>query len=66
MLVLVTKIAYIAFPPFLLPLAWLVTRKSRKQEKRDAKRDAKDGIVCRDNRKDLCIPNSFLFQVGTY
>ena len=35
-----------------------------KQAKRDAKRDAKDGIVLHDNRKDLGIPNSLLFQVG--
>ena len=38
------------------------TGKSRKLEKRDAK----DGIVRQDNRKDLGIPNSFLFRVGTY
>ena len=29
-------------------------------------RDAKDGIVRHENRKDLGIPNSLLFQVGTY
>ena len=40
--------------------------KGGKQAKRDAKRDAKDGIVRNDNRKDLGIPNSLLFQVGTY
>ena len=34
----------------------------RKQERRDAKRDAKDGIVRHDNRKDLGIPNSWLFS----
>ena len=48
------------------PLHGSVNRQSRKQAKRDAKRDAKDGIVCHDNRKDLGIPNSLLFQVGTY
>ena len=38
-----------------------VTRKSRKQ----AKRDTKTGIVHHDNKNDLGIPNLLLFQVGT-
>ena len=28
--------------------------------------EAKDGIVCHDNRNDLAIPKSLMFQVGTY
>ena len=54
-------------PIFLAPLSFSpvhgrVTRKLRKQ----AKRDAKDGIFSHDDGKDLGIPNSLLFQVGTY
>ena len=54
--------------PILLPLLSFsplhggFTCKSRKQ----AKRDAQYGIVRHDNRKDLGIHNSLLFQVGTY
>ena len=46
----------------LSPLLGLVTRKLRKQ----TKCDSKDGIERHGNRKDLGIPNSLLFQVGTY
>ena len=54
------------FPILLAPLSFSplhgrVTRKSRNQ----AKRDAKDGIVCHDDRKDLGIPNLLLFQEGS-
>ena len=50
------------FPIFLSPLSFspfhgCFTRTSRKK----AKRVAKDGIVCHDNRKDLGSPNSLLF-----
>ena len=31
-----------------------------------AKRDAQAGIVRHDNKNDLGIPNSLLFQVGTH
>ena len=41
----------------LSPLHGRITRKSRKQ----AKCDAKDGIISHNNRKDLGIPNSLLF-----
>ena len=65
-LFLLQKFPILLAPISFSPLHGRVTRKSRKQAKRDAKRDAKDGIVRHDNRKDLGIPNSLLFQVGTY
>ena len=40
----------------------LVTRKSRNQ----MKRDTKSGIFRHINKNIMVIPNSFLFQVGTY
>ena len=61
-LFLLRKLSVLLVPLSCSPLHGWVTRKSRKQ----AKRDAKDGIVCHNDRKDLGIPNSMLFQVGTY
>ena len=60
-LFLLRKLPILLAPLSFSPLHGCVTRKSRKQ----AKRDAKDGIVRHNNRKDLGIPNSLLFQVGT-
>ena len=62
---------YKNLPILLAPLSFStlhgwVKHKLRKQAKRDAKRDTKDGIIRHDNRKDLGIPNSLLFQVGKY
>ena len=56
------KLNILLAPLSFSPLHGWVTRKSRKQ----AKRDAKDGIDRHDNRKYLGIPNSLLFLVGTY
>ena len=43
------------------PLHGSVTRKPRKQ----VKRDTKAGIFCHNNKNDMGIPKSLLFQVGT-
>ena len=59
---LLQKLPILLAPLSFSPLLGWITRKSRKQ----AKCDAKDGIVCHNNRKDLGIPNLLLFQVGTY
>ena len=54
---------HVLLPPLSFsPLHGSVTRKMRKQ----AKRDTKDGIVSHNNGKDLGIPKSLLFQLGTY
>ena len=65
-LFLLRKLPILLSPLSFSPLHGRVNRKSRKQAKRDAKRDANDWIIRHDNRKDLSIPNSLLFQVGTY
>ena len=56
-LFLLRKLPILLAPLSFSPLHGRVTRKLRKQ----AKRDAKDGIVRHDNRKDLGIPNLLLF-----
>ena len=61
-LFLLQKLPILLDPLFFSPLHGLVTRKPRKQ----AKHDAKDGIVRHGNRKDMGITNSLLFQVGNY
>ena len=60
-LFLLRKWPILIAPLSFYPVHGWVTRKSRKQ----AKRDAKDGIARHDNRKDRGIPNSLLFQEGT-
>ena len=56
-LLLIQKLPILISPLSLSPLHGRVTRKSRKQ----VNCDAKDEIVCHNNRKGLGIPNLFLF-----
>ena len=58
---LLHKLPILSDPFSLYPLYGLVAHKSRKQ----AKCDGKGGIFRHNNRKDLGIPNLFMFQVGT-
>ena len=59
-LFLLQKLSIFLAPFYFSPLHGLVTHKSRNL----AKSNAKAGIVCHDNKKDLGLPNSFLFNQG--
>ena len=61
-LFLLQKLPILIAPLSLSPLHGWATRKSRKQ----VKRNSKAGIVRHDNKNDLGIPNSLIFQVGTH
>ena len=61
-LFLLQKLPILLAPLSFSPLHGRVTRKSRKQ----VKRNAKARIVRHDNKYDLGKPKSLMFQVGTY
>ena len=61
-LLLLQQLPILIVPLSFYPLHGRINCKLRKQ----AKRDAKDGIVCHNDWKDLGIHNSLMFQVETY